>query len=97
MSIGQLDECRYSTTFSSSKCVISNNHGDTIGQVPFSSHQVYKVINDGPELTCMAEDTVTWTELHCCMGHISPGVAKQLVEKGLVTAHQHILRPCCLL
>ena len=36
-------------TFSSGKCVISNDCGDTIGQVPCSSQVVYKVVHNGPE------------------------------------------------
>ena len=65
--------------------MISNDHGNTIGQVPRSLKAVYKVVHDGPELTCVAEDTVTWTELHHRMGHVSQGVVKQLAEKGLIT------------
>ena len=83
--IGRLDKCRYTMTFSSSQCMISNNHDYTIGQVPRSLKVVYKVVHDGPELTCEAEDTVTWTKLHRRMGHVSQGVTKQLAEKGLVT------------
>ena len=64
VSIGRLDECGYTTTFGNSQCTISNDHGDTIGQVPRSSIVVYKVVHNRPELTCAAEDTVTWTELH---------------------------------
>ena len=65
--------------------MISNDHGNTIGQVPRSLKAVYKVVHNGLELTCVAEDTVTWTKLHCRMGHVSQGVTKQLAEKGLIT------------
>ena len=63
--------------------------GNMVIEVPnsmcASQLQLYKVVHDGPELTCVAEDMVTWTELHHQMGHVSQGVAKQLAEKGLVT------------
>ena len=85
VSIGQLDECGYLTTFGNGQCTISNKSSNIIGQVPCSQKAVYKVVHGGPELTCMAEDTVTWAELHHRLGHVSQGATKQLAEKGLVT------------
>ena len=76
VSIGQLDECGYSTAFGNGQCTISNESGDIIGQVPRSQKAVYKVVHDGPELTCTAEDMVTWTELHHRLGHVLQGVVK---------------------
>ena len=81
----RLEECGYLTTFGSDQCTISNESGNIIRQVPHSQNAVYRVVHDGPELTCVAKDMVTWTKLHRRLGHVLQGVAKQLVEKGLVT------------
>ena len=73
------------TTFGNGECIIYDDQGDTIGQVPCPSKAVYKVVHDRLKLTCTTEHTVSWTELYHQIGHISPGVAKQLAEKNLVT------------
>lgn len=85
VSIGRLDECGYATTFGDGKCTIRDENGDTIGQIPKSAKAVYKVVHDDDEPANATEETVTWTELHRRMGHISSGVAKKLAENGLVT------------
>ena len=84
VSIGRLDQCGYTTTFSSSTCTIRDGDGAEIGQIPRSEKGVYKVIHDNDELANAATETLTWTELHRRMGHISPGVAKKLAENGLM-------------
>ena len=85
VSIGRLDECGYSTTFGDGKCTIQDVSGGTVGQIPRSAKAVYKVVHDDCKPTYAVDKTVTWTELHRRMGHISLGVAKKLAENSLVT------------
>lgn len=82
--IGHLDQCGYTTTFSSGTCIIQDDNGEAIGWILRSEKGDYKVIHENDELANVATETLTWTELHCWMGHISPGVAKKLAENGLV-------------
>ena len=84
VSIGRLDQCGYTTTFGSSTCTIQDRDGAEIGQIPRSEKGVHKVIHDNDELANAATETLTWTELHRRMGHISPGVVKKLAENGLM-------------
>ena len=84
VSIGRLDQCGYTTTFGSGTCTIQDRDGAEIGQIPRSKKGVYKVIHDNDKLANAATETLTWTELHRRMGHISPGVVKKLAENGLV-------------
>ena len=64
VSIGCLDQCGYTTTFSSGTCTIRDGDGAEIGQIPRSEKGVYKVIHDNDKLANAATETLTWTELH---------------------------------
>ena len=64
VSIGRLDQCGYTTTFSSGTCTIRDGDGAEIGQIPRSEKGVYKVIHDNDKLANAATETLTWTELH---------------------------------
>ena len=85
VSIGRLDECGYSATFEGGKCTIRDVGGETIGKFPKSGKGLYKVVHDDGESTFAVTEKLTVMELHRRMGHISPGIAKKLVENGLVT------------
>ena len=85
VSIGRLDKCGYSTTFEGGKCTIRNGSGTTIGQIPQSGKGLYKLVRDDGESALAATEKLTLMELHRRMGHISPAIAKRLVENGLVT------------
>jgi hypothetical protein len=84
VSIGRLDQMGYSSTFGDSRCTIHNAGGDEVGNIPRSKKGIYKVTHDDEDIANSAE-TVTYIDFHKRMGHISPGIAKLLAEKGMVT------------
>ena len=81
------------TTLGSGKCTIQDVNGNTIGQVPWSVKAVYKVVHDDGAPTNAIDETVTWTELHCWMGHISSGIAKKL-KRVLLLVYKSICESC---
>jgi len=85
VSIGRLDECGYSTTFEGGKCTIRSGDGATVGKILKSGKGLYKVVHDDGEASFAATEKLTVMELHRRMGHISPVIAKRLIENGLVT------------
>ncbi|THH04628.1 hypothetical protein EW146_g10132 [Bondarzewia mesenterica] len=89
VSIGQLDELGYSTTFANSECTITDSNGKKVGTVPHTQHGLYQVIHresvePGYEAHAAVEK-LSVMEFHHRMGHILPGAVKQLVENGFVT------------
>jgi hypothetical protein len=83
--IGRLDENGYLATFVGGKSTICDGNGKTISQVPKSGKGLYKVVHEDSDSSFAAIEKLTVMELHCCMGHISPTIAKKLVNNGLVT------------
>ena len=86
VSIGRIDDTGCMTTFSSGVCTISSPSGKVLGQIPKTSRGLYKVehnVNTGGAYA--AAKRLTTLELHRCMGHISPDVARRLVKNGFVT------------
>ena len=95
ISIGRLDEAGFSVTFSDGKCVIRDEEGSRVGQIPRSKAGLYRVVHDtvDPTLNNVAQaasaatrtdEKVSVMELHARMGHIAPAAAEQLVRKGFV-------------
>src|ERR1700732_4636330 len=64
---------------------IRNCDGNVIGEIPKSGKGLYKVVHDDGESSFAVTEKLTVMELHRRMGHISPGIAKKLVDNGLVT------------
>ena len=85
VSIGQLDKCGYSATFANRKCIIRDSDGDAVGEILKSVKGLYKVVHDESNSSSAATEKLTMMELHRCMGHILPGIAKKVIENGLVT------------
>jgi hypothetical protein len=83
--ISQPDELGYLATFAGGKCTICDGNGETIGQVPKSGKGLYKVVHEDSDSSFAATENLTVMELHHRMGHISPVIAKKLVDNGLVT------------
>jgi hypothetical protein len=87
VSIGWLDKCGYTVIFKDGKCIIhhGDEEGETIGQIPKSGKGLYKVVHEDVESSFAVMEKLTVMELHHCMGHILPLIAKKLIENGLVT------------
>ena len=85
VSIGQLDQCNYTTTFGGSSCTIQNENNSIVGQIPCSPQGIYHVSIDPTESTSVAVETLTPMEIHHRMGHISLTIAVKLIKDGLVT------------
>jgi GAG-pre-integrase domain/Integrase core domain/Pol polyprotein, beta-barrel domain len=81
------DAAGYSVLLKDQKCLIRDKRGTLLGQVPLPlSNGLYKVEH---ESTAAATSTtckvLTLDELHRRMGHISPQVARKLVQNGVIT------------
>jgi hypothetical protein len=83
VSVGCLDKNGFSVTFANGKCMIQGPDGTRIGAVPKTSHGLYRVAHEQDEANVAAE-VLTVDQFHRRMGHISPGVAQKLVDKGFV-------------
>jgi len=84
VSVGRLNDHGFLATFGGGKCVVRGPDGEVLGSVPKTSRGLYKVVHEG-EFANIAVEAVTLEQLHCQMGHISPGIAKKLVTEGFVT------------
>ena len=85
MSVGCLDKKGFEITFSGGKCTIHGPDGNHIDDI-LKLKGLYRVIHDQPEYVNSAEEELTLDQFHHRMGHISLGVAHNLVEKGFVTS-----------
>jgi len=85
VSVGKLDEKGFELTFSRGKYVICGPKGEHVGIVPKTRQGLYHVAHEELETANAVEETIILDQFHCRMGHISPGVAHHLIEKGFVT------------
>jgi hypothetical protein len=86
VSIGHLDELRYSITFGDGTCVIRDPTEEVMGQIPKSWCGLYHVVHQtGGNSANAAVETIMVMELHKCMGHIAPSIAHRLAENGLLS------------
>ncbi len=84
ISVGRLDDLGFELTFGGGKCIIRAPDGEVVGVVPKDDGGLYRVRHEGDSAGA-AEEVLTLDQLHRRMGHISPEVARRLVEKGFVT------------
>ena len=84
VSIGRLDENGFSATFGGGKCVLRGPEGECIGQVPKNPKGLYRVEHEADSANA-ATEAITIDQFHRRMGHISPLIAKKLVDNKLVT------------
>jgi hypothetical protein len=85
VSIGRIDGAGYYSTFGGGRCIIKDNTGKIIGDIP-KSRNLYRVVHEPPnESASIAIEKLTVNELHRRMNHISKTIAKRLVSKGFVT------------
>ena len=86
VSIGRLDEKGFTARFGEGKCVIRGPDSERIGMIPKNKRGLYKVEHElNIEEVNAVEETLTLEQLHRRMGHISPVIAKKLVENKFVT------------
>ena len=86
VSIGRLDEKGFSVTFGDGKCVIRSPDDECVGRILKNKRGLYKVEHElNIEEVNAVEETLTLEQLHRRMGHISPVIAKKLVENSFVT------------
>jgi len=76
ISIGQLDNMGFSTTFGNGKCVIYDTNSAQVAKIPRNGRGLYKIVREGAEEVNAIEETLTLDALHCCLGHV-------LASKGL--------------
>ena len=86
VSVGCLDELGFLTTFVNGVCTICTPSGRKIGEVPHSQHGIYAVMQGSAyEEANTAVEKLTIDQLHARLGHISPNIARRMVECGFVT------------
>jgi hypothetical protein len=86
ISIGRLDENGFSATFGDGKCVIRGPDDEHVGTISKNKRGLYKVEHElNIEQANAVDETLTVEQLHRRMGHISPVIAKKLVENNFVT------------
>ncbi len=83
ISVGRLDDLGFRLEFGGGKCTIYAPDGKLAGIVPKDSSGLYRMWHKVEEASTV--ETVLLDEFHCKMAHISPAVAKQMVERGFVT------------
>jgi len=84
VSIGRLDEKGFSATFGNGKCILRGPEGECVGQVPKNPKGLYRVEHEADSANAITE-AITIDQFHRQMGHISPLIAKKLVDNKLVT------------
>jgi hypothetical protein len=84
VSIGNLDDKGFTTTFSGGKCVITGLDGVKVGEIP-KNHKGLYCIEHSFETAEIAVEKIILNQFYCHMGHIFPEVAQKLVQKGFVT------------
>ena len=84
VSIGRLNDAGFSATFASGRCVIRDDHGARVAEIPRNGKGLYKIVREGNEVNAL-EETLTLDQLHRRLGHISASAARKLVSDGLVT------------
>ena len=83
VSIGRLDKNGFSAMFGGGKCVLRCPEGKCIGRVPKNPKGLYCVKHEADSANA-ATEAITIDQFHRCMGHISPLIAKKLVDNKLV-------------
>ena len=83
VSIGQLDENGFSAMFGGGKCVLRGPEGECVGQVPKNPKGLYRVEHEADSANA-ATEAITINQFHRRMGHISPLIAKKLIDNKLI-------------
>ena len=84
ISIGRLDEKGFSVTFGGGKCTIQAPDGADVGSTPRNDKRLYKVEHE-EGMASVVEPTLTLDQFHRRMGHISPTLARKLIQDQFVT------------
>ena len=86
VSIGKITGAGYKVMFKGSICRIYDTRDKVIGQI-MARNRFYQVDHDVLINTTMegdAQEVLMIKELHCCLGHITPGAAKKMVSSGTI-------------
>ena len=81
--IGRLDEMGFTSTFGDGKCIIRTADGECVAQVPKNAKGLYRVEHE-PDSANTVTEKISIDQLHRRLGHISPDVARRLVNNKLV-------------
>ena len=87
VSVECLDECSFTITFGEGKCVLHGPDGAKVGEVLRNSSKIYKVEHEVGEAG-VVEEKLSLDQFHQQMGHVLPGVARELVKDGMVVGVQ---------
>jgi hypothetical protein len=84
VSVGRLDENRFTATFGDGKCIICGPNGEQVGEVAKNHCGLYHVQHK-PDEANTAVEAISLDKFHHRMGHITPNVVKKLAESSFVT------------
>ena len=84
VSVGRLDEARFTVTFGGGKCVLKGKDDKEIGLVPRTLTRVYKVEHE-EAVASAAEEQLTLEKFHWRMGHILLDAAQKLLKDNMVS------------
>ena len=91
ISVGWLDDVKYSATFSGGMCTICNPSSRTMVTIP-CANGLYRVTapEDPPTVNyvSIAMVKLTISEAHRKLGHITPSAIKYVIAKGYITGIQ---------
>jgi gag-polypeptide of LTR copia-type len=81
--VGWIDNAGYMCLFGKGCCKIHRSDRELVGVIP-KRQALYQVIRDveKPSAHIARPTKITVMDLHCCMGHIAPHAACELVVKG---------------
>ena len=86
VSIGRLDENGFSATFGDGKCIIRGPDDECVGMILKNKRGLYKVEHElNIKEVNAVEESLTLDQLHHFLGHMSPIIAKKLIENKFVT------------
>jgi hypothetical protein len=84
VSISCLDENGFLVTFANGKYMIQGPKGESVGAIQKMGRGLYRVTHE-PETVNAATGILTLDQFHCRMGYVSTEVARNLIDKALVT------------
>src|SRR5882724_5057347 len=86
VSVGLIDEGGYMVTFKGSTCIICDAAHTMVGCF-LKREGLYQVDTNHAESvsTSLADASLSMTDAHWCLGHISPDAVRLLCKSGIIT------------
>jgi hypothetical protein len=93
VSIGWLDDARFTSIFGHGRCLLNGPDGENVGEIARTPHGIYRVTHK-PGFANPVIETLTLMQLHCRLGHPSPQVLCDLMRNKMVEGIRLEYSPC---